>query len=272
MNWLLAVGTAKRNLRIYLVYRWEALMKRGMKHGVCRLCLEEAMLQNSHIFPKSVSKPIRGDKGHMLEITGEGRYGTKLRQDGYKEHLLCSACETFCNDEYEKPFNATWQSIAPTNPWKRGQVIQAKVDYVKFKLFHLLNLFRASISTLPELAGVQLGPHEDVLRKMILKGDAGNSQRYAVAGLVLYSQVDGSLLEANFHPKRMLRERRTSYTMFYLNTEWIVLISDGGAEKVRRLALQEDGTLMLTGHPWQQHPIRDEIFSRIADKEVNPSP
>lgn len=241
-----------------------------MKRGICKLCLEERMLQNSHIFPKTVAKEIRGEKGHMLELTGKGRYGTEPRQDGLKEELLCEACETFCNDKYEKPFQKAWNSFGPKTPWTPGRMIQARVDYATFKLFHLLNLFRAGVSTLPDLVGVQLGPHEAVLREMILAGDAGAQQLYAVAGLVLYSQYDGGLLAANGYPKRHVYQGRTAYTMVYRNTEWIVMISNGGFEKARSLAVREDGTLVLTGHPLEQHPIRDEIFQRIAGKDPIP--
>lgn len=243
-----------------------------MNFGVCKLCLKEDMLQKSHIFPRFVSKPIRGEKGHMLEITGKGRYGTEPKQDGYKQPLLCSACETFCNDKYEKPFKAAWKSIAPSAPWSRGRITKARVDYSIFKLFHLLNLYRASICTLPELAGVQLGPHEEVIRKMLLTGDAGETQKYAVVGTVLYSEDDGSLLEANFHPKRIFEGRRSAYTMFYLNTEWIVLISKGGGENARPWAVKDSGELALMGFPWQRHAIKHEIFKRIAGKEEIPLP
>lgn len=243
-----------------------------MKQGLCKLCLKEGMLQNSHIFPKAVVKPLRGEKGHLLQVHGKGRYGVEPLQDGLKEELLCSACETLCNDRYEKPFRNAWKYFRPKAPWTPGRMIQAKVDYSTFKLFHLLNLFRAGISGLPELAGVKLGPHENVLRQMILTGDPGEPQQYAVAGLVLFSLQDGTLFQANGYPKRDVRGGRTSYSMIYLNTEWIVLISEGGAEKARRLAIQRDGALILTGHPWQLHPVHDEMMSRTLGKAPFPSP
>lgn len=238
-----------------------------MKLGVCKLCRKEAMLQCSHILPKHLIKPMRGEKGHAIELTGKGRYGTASRQDGLKEDLLCSDCETFCNDSYERPFLAAWEKLPFPVPWNPNRMLHAKVDYAVFKLYHLLNLFRSSVSSLKELSRVRLGPHEENMRHMILTGDAGESQRYAVAGLVLYDRQDGSLLQSVGYPERYSNEARTHYRMNYLSTEWVVLISAGGAEQVRALALREDGTLMLKGHAYQDHPIRDEIWSRIAGKE-----
>ncbi|MDP4074319.1 hypothetical protein [Acidovorax sp. A1169] len=243
-----------------------------MKLGLCKLCLREGLLQKSHIFPKSVAKPLRGAKGHLLEVHGRGRYGVEPRQDGLKEELLCTECEAFCNTNYEVPFRDTWKKLRPVEPWVPGTMIQAKVDYSTFKLFHLLNLFRAGISQLVELRGVQLGPHEAVLRRMILEGDPGETQQYAVAGLILFDKRDGSLMHFNGYPKRDIRDRRTSYSMIYLHTEWIVLISKGGADMVRRLALQQDGALMLIGHPWQEHPILAEMASRTVGKAELPPP
>lgn len=241
-----------------------------MKPGVCKLCRKEALLQRSHILPKNLIKSIRGEKGHVLDVTGTGRYGINPRQDGLKEELLCRDCETFCNDKYEKPFQTAWRQLALPNPWIPGRLVTAKVDYAVFKLFHLLNLFRSSVSELRELARVRLGPHQEILRQMLLAGDAGNAQRYAVAGLVLYDQHTRSLLQTIGYPERYTVQARTHYRMIYLSTEWIVLISAGGGEQVRQLALREDGTLVLKGHPYQGHPVLHEMWSRIADKELLP--
>lgn len=226
------------------------------------------MLQDSHIFPKFAVKPLKAEKGHLLEINGTGRYGVKKVQDGFKEFLLCEACEGLCSREYERPFAAAWKKFAPPEPWSSHKVLERKVDYARFKLFHLLNLFRASVSSAREFQEVQLGPHEEVIRKMLLSGDAGPAEQYAVAAMVVYSATDGSLAGMISPPRRHRSAGRTSYSTIYLSIEWTVLVSAGGSEAIRHRALRDDGSIQLVGWPWQQHMVTDDVARALAGKEM----
>ncbi len=52
------------------------------------------------------------------------------------------------------------------------------MNYTKFKLFLLSILWRASISSRPFFNEINLGTHEEVIRKMILQGNAGDIDDY----------------------------------------------------------------------------------------------
>lgn len=54
------------------------------------------------------------------------------------------------------------------------------IDYTKFKLFLLSILWKASISSRSFFVDVDLGTHEEVIRKMILTGDAGEEHEYPI--------------------------------------------------------------------------------------------
>lgn len=52
------------------------------------------------------------------------------------------------------------------------------LDYIKFKLFLLSVLWRASISNRPFFKNISLGPYEEKIRKMLLSGDPGAASAY----------------------------------------------------------------------------------------------
>lgn len=54
----------------------------------------------------------------------------------------------------------------------------AELDYTKFKLFLLSVLWRASVSIRPLFQEVRLGPHENIIRRMLLDGNPGDQLTY----------------------------------------------------------------------------------------------
>ena len=71
-----------------------------------------------------------------------------------------------------------------TNP---GAVLNG-IDYATFRLFDLSVLFRASTSDHPNFREVDIGPHEERFRRMLLEGDPGQDRQYPI----LCAAVEGS--------------------------------------------------------------------------------
>lgn len=236
--------------------------------GICRFCLREAELRNSHIIPKSVINPLKIGTGKVVQIQGKGRYGIQPLQDGLKQFLFCGDCEQFFSAKYEVPFLADWKRVALGGPWDLRRLVATKVTYDKFKLFHLLNLFRSSASSHPELRGVSLGAEEELIRKMLLDGDPGPHSRYAVGGCVLYDESNGVPIEMVGYPDLVLDACGATYKMIYANTEWTVFLSGDRPELLRHWALQEDGSLRLLGKPWSTHPESVRVARQLAGKDI----
>ena len=70
--------------------------------GKCLLCLNESVLQMSHIVPKFASRELkkRNSNGKLINAM-EPR---KIIQDGEKKLLLCSKCEQLFSNKGEGPF------------------------------------------------------------------------------------------------------------------------------------------------------------------------
>jgi len=58
----------------------------------CALCLQSAVLQQSHLLPKALYRMVRGDgkNPHPLNITANGWFQSSFQE---KAHLLCAECE-----------------------------------------------------------------------------------------------------------------------------------------------------------------------------------
>jgi hypothetical protein len=119
---------------------------------------------------------------------GDGK--PTIRQKGFRQALLCRNCEHFLNHRYERPNVSIWRALVegvdhPLLSQNFGVTADgteyidvAGVDYAQFKLFLLLQIWRASIATREEYASVQLGAHEEIIRRMLLDHDPGPQRLY----------------------------------------------------------------------------------------------
>ncbi|SDS95846.1 hypothetical protein SAMN05216490_2176 [Mucilaginibacter mallensis] len=110
----------------------------------------------------------------------------------YEGGILCKNCDNNIIGSYEtyaakalfgEKLNTEESPILKNNADKGDNTqfsIFNNVDYRKFKLFLLSILWRASISKRATFGYINLGPHEDILRKMILDGDPGTEHEYPI--------------------------------------------------------------------------------------------
>lgn len=73
-------------------------------HSICRLCLEERELRESHIIPKLVTDWQKDSSGTGFLRSSE--MPNKRAQDGIKEYMLCEDCEELFN-KWETPLATT---------------------------------------------------------------------------------------------------------------------------------------------------------------------
>ena len=156
--------------------------------GKCKLCGEDKELcEQSHIIPNFMYQDLFDENNRMYAILSkEG----KIKQRGYRKtgefdkHILCHSCDNetlgkldryaslILYDGYPKIFEHR------AGPDGMKYTYCAEIDYAQFKLFLLSVLWRASISDRPLFREVQLGPHEERIRQMLLNGDPGEQLKY----------------------------------------------------------------------------------------------
>ncbi|HEY1170724.1 MAG TPA: hypothetical protein VGH19_05080 [Verrucomicrobiae bacterium] len=143
--------------------------------------MQKADLCRSHIIPEFLYSTLYDDKHHFIALedveSGEIRKGQK----GHRERLLCSGCESLIN-KFEKHSRRLF--VDPLPAFVMGSVRireHPRLDYNLLKLFFLSILWRASVSSLPLFEHVYLGPHEELIRKMLVSGQSGASTHYPIA-------------------------------------------------------------------------------------------
>jgi hypothetical protein len=223
---------------------------------LCKLCLLDRPLCNSHIIPEFLYRAAYDDKGRALELTrtlGNHRFVQK----GYRERLLCDECEQRIN-VFEKYFKQAWYDAGtlPDRVDEDVYVLQG-LDYRLFKLFHLSVLWRAGVSSNSIFANVRLGAHREPMREILLSEDPGPKDRYHFLAQVLVDDglvVDGVILE----PATFKYQTRRIHVLLFGGCAWNYVISRQPLRDLLPLALTTSGTLPL---------LRQQItrFDLLAD-------
>lgn len=148
-------------------------------HKPCALCLKPAELRNSHIIPEFLYESMYDDKHRFHVIDVNERY-SELEQKGYREPLLCQACETRLSvwEGYARSLFAGKIPLQFDRTGDRGVTWISGIDYTQFKLFQLSILWRTGVAQHRFFEQVSLGPHAEPLRRMLLASDPGEPIRY----------------------------------------------------------------------------------------------
>ena len=140
--------------------------------AICRLCLGNKKLVNSHIFPEFMYKPLY-DKDHKFNVL-EINSNKKLKKlpKGIYEKLLCQDCDHNIIGKYENHASnimfGDGKKEIKIEKTDFGFLISG-IDYTLFKLFQISILWRSSVSNRPEISKINLGYHQEVMRQMLLK-------------------------------------------------------------------------------------------------------
>jgi hypothetical protein len=191
--------------------------------GKCRLCEQTAELCKSHIVPNFCRMPLLNDKNQVIEYcpaTGQQRKMQTLRW----ERLFCSDCELLLS-KYEATFKRNWMDTIPSKFSDSNRVVFQIDDYDQYKLFHLSILWRAAVAGYTYGRPASLGPYEDVLRRMILEGDAGKDGDFFIYGQILVDEnrCPRTVITPLVKPKGRV-EGHQIRVMQYAFAEWAFVI------------------------------------------------
>ena len=145
----------------------------------CALCLRERELEFSHIIPEFLYKSSYDDKHRLHFLSTIPEEKNQLKQKGEREYLLCTECEGLFS-KYER-YGSLLLSGRLQMQVERDDnlLILSGIDYRKFKIFQLSILWKAGVSTLPLFERVQLGPHAESIRQLLISEDPGLAEQYA---------------------------------------------------------------------------------------------
>lgn len=152
----------------------------------CRLCRRDETLRNSHIIPEFFYRPMYDHKHRFFTISSSPAKKDLTHQKGVREYLLCDVCEALFSRN-EKYFSELFFGGVIADYVDDGRHIHIKgINYSKTKLMFMSILWRMSVSSLPFFDAVDLGPHEDKLRTMLLAEDPGSAEAYGIMAVAPY--------------------------------------------------------------------------------------
>ena len=196
----------------------------------CKLCNKENKLVDSHIFPEFMYTPMY-DENHQFKIlTTESSDITKESRKGIYEKLFCKKCDNEIIGKYEdhaaKVMIGDGKKEIEIKKTKIGLLIRG-IDYTLFKLFQISLLWRASISSRPEIKRISLGPHAEKMRKMLFTEDPGEVYEYGVV-IYLFPQSSKNMKDLIVSPE--LSEKRVDgnriYRAIFNGLFWTYFISN----------------------------------------------
>ena len=152
---------------------------------MCKLCRQNKQLIEAHIIPRSLYKPLQDGSGSpRIGSNKPGFYPKRSPIGVYDKQLICGDCEKFFSpwDDYaqELLLRRLVESNYITSDGEKLAYQVKDVNYRKLKLFFVSLLWRAAASKQEFFTRIQVGPFEEKLKQMILNGDPGDPETFAV--------------------------------------------------------------------------------------------
>jgi hypothetical protein len=213
----------------------------------CKLCQNPDPLRQSHIIPEFFYKPIY-DLKHRFPVRKGGRIvkGRAL-QKGIREKLLCGTCERKLS-VYEKYIREVlFGGSAIAIRQENEKLVITGLDYQRVRIFFLSLIWRMSVATSHRMwQNVDLGRHEEKIRRMILAEDPGEPWEYGF--LCILPMFDGKFIEEwILEPDIVQTDRSRIYRMVVGGCIYLFHVSDMHLRpEVEERLVQKDGSWILT--------------------------
>jgi hypothetical protein len=191
---------------------------------LCKLCQKDDQLKKSHIIPEFLYSTLYDEKHRFHEIHIDTNTKNKFTQKGVREPLLCNSCEQYFS-KFERYASLVLNSgFELTVKRIEGLFHFEGVEYDQFKLFALSILWRASVSSLDFFEEVNLASHEEIIRKMLLAGDAGQEDDYPfILSPILH---ENEIVEALIvKPSLSGIDQNEAYRFVFGGITWVFIIS-----------------------------------------------
>ena len=197
--------------------------------SICKLCNKDKELVNSHILPEFLYKPLY-DEEHEFNLISvkDGKITQKLNKGVY-EKLLCQHCDNIIIGEYEdhaaKVLFGDGKKEIEIIKTKFGHLIRG-LDYRLFKLFQISLIWRISLTTRQEFKKINLGPHQNKMRTMLLEGNPGDVFEYGV--WILFFPKSSKEMKDLIIAPNLLRKRiegHRCYRAIFNGLFWLFFVS-----------------------------------------------
>jgi len=233
-------------------------MRKAKSIGMCKLCLGEKKLCQSHIIPDFMYEPLKGAEGKIHAIStalGKGRgKGRRVIQSGIWENLLCSECEKKLSS-WETYAGSTlfWRVPANPQPTQRGVMFHG-LDYHKFRLFQLSVLWRSSVATAMGFEKFKLNEHESTLRDMLMADDPGEPREFGCMMVAPGARDLAIMDELILPPETISLDDHAVARLVMGNMMWIYFLPAAPVEALQYgYIMSKGGSLQVAFAPVEFH-------------------
>ncbi|MCU7863661.1 MAG: hypothetical protein KZQ92_06755 [Candidatus Thiodiazotropha sp. (ex Lucinoma borealis)] len=238
----------------------------SVKTMKCRLCRSEKKLNNSHIIPEFVYRPLYDEINRFHVVTTHENERNKYLQKGIREKLLCSDCEILLSKN-ERYVSLLFSGAIPLHITGNKKLIRVEgLDYTKFKLFALSVLWRAGIATHETFEEVRLGLHEQVLQRMVLAGEPGPPEKYPffLSPIMLKKELLKGLI---VQPTEARVAGHFAYRFVFAGLAWVFIVSSHRIPNVlQEAALNAEGGLTMLPRELSQMKFITDMANELASK------
>ena len=211
----------------------------------CALCLNDRPLCESHIIPEFVYQSLYDEKHRFHVVSSQPDERARYKQKGLKESLLCENCEAQFS-RYEGYAKLVLRGGVPLNARREGSlIILSGIEYRAFKLFQLSILWRAGVSKSDFFEKVQLGPHQELLRRTLIDNNPGHSHAY---GCVMWgiTMLPGESPAVIMQPTKTRIHGHIIYKFMFGGLVWVFFVtSQQLAYPFNLCVIQENGDAVV---------------------------
>jgi hypothetical protein len=201
----------------------------------------------------------------MIEITDVKAGKITRPQKAWRERLLCAKCEAVIS-RYERHARRLFvDPLPPHQPGASKARIHGRVEYARLKLFLLSIPWRSSVSSHPVFKHVSLGPHEEVIRQMLLDGRPGEATEYPILVWALHFQRE-PLRDLMVDPTYMRVEHLKCYRLVITGFVVLIFVSQQTpSQKFMRLMLAPGKPVITYDSELSDHRFLREVWNRAAE-------
>lgn len=154
-----------------------------MRSGICKLCLRNTQLCDSHALPNSLfNYVLRKNGGKAIMIVDDEDTPIRYSSDTWDVELLCADCERLLNQHYDAYGMSVFRGNQGRVVVDASGVSLLRVDRRRLRMFFLSVLWRISVSSHSSYSNIDL-PFlwEEDLRSALAEGKPITQSRYTVA-------------------------------------------------------------------------------------------
>ncbi|MGD0336648.1 MAG: hypothetical protein ABSB18_06065 [Candidatus Omnitrophota bacterium] len=237
---------------------------------ICKLTLKEGVGVKAHVIPECFYR-IDSKNKQPLKIlsSNEGIYPQRSQTGIYDPNIviqegenILQSLDNYASDLLIKNFLAAQTAFD-------GEILQIdNYDYNKLKLFFLSVLWRASVSQQQFFKVVDLGEHEENIRKALLENNAGDSDFYSVI-LSVFSGVQNGV--GTLNPQKTKIDSINYYKLYLGNfLAWIKVDRRRSEEPLRSFSMENGRPLYILKknlHSSKEFPLMKSIAQRFQNSK-----